>query len=303
MSVWTLRRQIEDENDDEDEDDWGGDHSAKSRAKAIGIPGIGRSFALAAICFSIRILKLGTLSSWPENPNFFSPRVKTQRMPVQKEADRWIKEESLRLEAPNGERRTLMAQIDRKYFETDPLTCARSLIGCELVWKETAGRTVETEAYAEHGDQASHTFLRRGTREFIKINPPGTLYVYLNYGVHWLLNFLVKGGSTNGFVLIRALEPTDGCTLMKARRGCSDHRNLCSGPGKLTQALAIDSAFHGRDFFQMNDARLVHRRGDVTVEIDRRGGITKSAELDWRFLLADSRFVSIPKRKTRLRTN
>jgi DNA-3-methyladenine glycosylase len=194
-------------------------------------------------------------------------------------------------------------QIDRGFFETDPLTCAQSLIGCELVWEKTAGRIVETEAYAEHNDQASHTFLRPGARKFIKLNPAGTLYVYLNYGVHWLLNFLVKGGSANGFVLIRALEPTNGRDLMRERRAESKDRNLCSGPGKLTQALAIDSAFHGRDFFQMDEARLLHRRQQVSVEIDRRVGITKSAELDWRFLLAGSSFVSIPKRKTRLRAN
>jgi DNA-3-methyladenine glycosylase len=194
-------------------------------------------------------------------------------------------------------------QIDRTFFETDPLTCARSLIGSRLVWKRTAGRIVETEAYAEHGDQASHSFFRRGTRKFIEMNPPGTLYVYLNYGVHWLLNFLVKSRNANGFVLIRALEPTDGRILMAKRRGITNDRSLCSGPGKLTQALAIDSAFHGQDFFQINDACLLHRHEKVNVEIDRRVGITKSAELDWRFLLADSPFVSIPKRKTRLRNN
>ncbi len=193
--------------------------------------------------------------------------------------------------------------VERTFFETDPVSCAESLIGCELVWGKTAGRIVETEAYAEHGDQASHTFLRRGTRRFIEINPAGTLYVYLNYGVHWLLNFLVKGGSANGFVLIRALEPTDGRNLMTQRRGTSADRNLCSGPGKLTQALAIDSAFHGRDFFQISDARLLHRRRRPAVEIDRRVGITKSVDLDWRFLLAGSGFVSRPKRKTRLRAN
>src|SRR6202030_3474342 len=106
------------------------------------------------------------------------------------------------------------SRIDRTFFETDPVACAQSLIGCELIWKKTAGRIVETEAYAEHGDQASHTFLRRGARQFIEINPPGTLYVYLNYGVHWLLNFLVKGAKANGFVLMRPLEPTGGSNLM-----------------------------------------------------------------------------------------
>jgi DNA-3-methyladenine glycosylase len=133
----------------------------------------------------------------------------------------------------------MASQIERTFFETDPLTCAQSLIGCELVWGKTAGRIVETEAYAEHDDHASHTFLRRGTRKFIEIHPPGTLYVYLNYGVHWLLNFLVKGGSANGFVLIRALEPTEGCNLMARRRGRSGERNLCSGPGKLSPAFAL----------------------------------------------------------------
>jgi DNA-3-methyladenine glycosylase len=190
-----------------------------------------------------------------------------------------------------------MTIIARPFFQTDPLNCAQALIGCELVWGKTAGRIVETEAYAEHNDQASHTFLRRGTREFIEIHPPGTLYVYLNYGVHWLLNFLVKGESANGFVLIRALEPTDGRDLMRQRRGGHEDRNLCSGPGKLTQAMAIDKRFHGRDFFQISAARLTQPAEMVTVEIDRRIGITKSVELDWRFLLAGSAFVSFPKKK------
>jgi DNA-3-methyladenine glycosylase len=196
-----------------------------------------------------------------------------------------------------------MTTISRPFFQTDPLTCAQALIGCELVWGKTAGRIVETEAYAEHNDQASHTFLRRGTREFIAIYPAGTLYVYLNYGVHWLLNFLVKGESANGFVLIRALEPTDGHDLMRQRRAGQEDRNLCSGPGKLTQAMAIDQTLHGRDFFQISSARLTLPRQPVTVEIDRRVGITKSVELDWRFLLAGSAFVSVPIKKTRLRNN
>ncbi|MBV8175552.1 MAG: DNA-3-methyladenine glycosylase [Verrucomicrobia bacterium] len=187
-------------------------------------------------------------------------------------------------------------QIDRTFFETDPLICAPSLIGCELIWGETAGLIVETEAYAEHGDEASHTFLRRGAREFIRINPAGTLYIYLNYGVHWLLNFLVKGSRANGFVLIRALEPTGGCDVMAQRRGISENRQLCSGPGKLTQALAIDHKFHGEDFFAISQAKLLPRRRRIHVEVDRRVGITKSAEFDWRFLLAGSGFVSLARK-------
>jgi DNA-3-methyladenine glycosylase len=193
--------------------------------------------------------------------------------------------------------------IDRTFFEGDPLVCAKSLIGCELVWGETSGVIVETEAYAEHGDAASHTFLRRGAREFIKKNPAGTLYVYLNYGIHWLLNFLVKGGEANGFVLIRALEPTRGIELMARRRSLSELHRLCSGPGKLTQALAINQKFHGRDFFTITGARILCRRDSVEIDVDRRIGITKAVDLDWRFLLSGSASVSIQKRKTRLRAD
>jgi DNA-3-methyladenine glycosylase len=195
------------------------------------------------------------------------------------------------------------AMIDRTFFEGDPLACARSLIGCELVWGEASGVIVETEAYAEHGDAASHTFLRRGAREFIQRNPAGTLYVYLNYGIHWLLNFLVKGREANGFVLIRALEPIRGIELMAERRGLLEFHRLCSGPGKLTQALAIDQKFHGRDFFSIAGARLLRGRQSIEIDVDRRIGITKAVELDWRFLLSGSASVSIQKRKTRLRTN
>ena len=193
--------------------------------------------------------------------------------------------------------------IDRIFFEGDPLNCARSLIGCELVWGEASGIIVETEAYAEHGDAASHTFLRRGAREFIEKNPAGTLYVYLNYGIHWLLNFLVKGRDANGFVLIRALEPTRGIELMAERRGLSEFHKLCSGPGKLTQALAINQRFHGRDFFQIAGTRIVRSQQSIEIDVDRRIGITKAVDLDWRFLLAGSLSVSTQKKKTRLRTS
>jgi len=129
------------------------------------------------------------------------------------------------------------------------------------------------------------------------------LYVYLNYGIHWLLNFLIKGGEANGFVLVRALEPTCGMELMAKRRGLSDHRQLCSGPGKLTQALAINEKFHGRDFFTIAGTRIVRGRETVEVDVDHRVGITKAVDFKWRFLLSGSHSVSIPKRKTRLRTD
>src|SRR5215469_16562382 len=175
--------------------------------------------------------------------------------------------------------------IDRSFFETDPLTCARAMIGCELTWADSAGIIVETEAYAAIGDEAAHTFLRSSARTFVAERPAGSLYVYLNYGMHWLLNFLVIGGATRGFVLIRALQPTRGIELMRARRGLSAEQSLCSGPGKLTQALAIDGSVHGRDVFALSYVRLKAPLGAATIETDLRVGITKSAELEWRFLL------------------
>src|SRR6184192_450618 len=121
--------------------------------------------------------------------------------------------------------------IGRRFFRCDPLTCARELIGAELVWEKCAGIIVEVEAYAAINDEAAHTFTRPTARAFIERNKPGAAYVYFNYGVHWMLNVLVKG-KENGFVLFRAIEPRHGLQLMRKRRGIDDIRRLCSGPGK-----------------------------------------------------------------------
>src|SRR5881397_1147539 len=136
--------------------------------------------------------------------------------------------------------------VRRSFFQRDPLSCARELIGTELIWGECSGTVVEVEAYAAVDDEAAHTFTRPSARSFIDRNKAGAAYVYFNYGVHWMLNVLVKGDA-NGFVLIRAVEPQRGIELMKRRRGVADVRRLCSGPGKLTQALAITGRYHEMD--------------------------------------------------------
>lgn len=192
-----------------------------------------------------------------------------------------------------------MGKVARSFFQTDPLTCARALIGCELVWGPTMGIIVETEAYSEIGDEACHTFLRRHARAFIRDHPAGSLYVYLNYGVHWLLNLLVCGGVANGFVLIRALEPGSGLELMRRRRRTDKLEALCSGPGKLTQALAIDGKFHGKDLFALPDAAVCSPYREPEIETDQRVGIIKSAALEWRFLAKGSPFVSVGKARPR----
>jgi DNA-3-methyladenine glycosylase len=198
-------------------------------------------------------------------------------------------------------------RIPRAFFRRDPILCARELIGAELVWGNCAGEIVETEAYLAENDEACHTFSRPTVRAFIERNKPGAAYIYFSYGAHWMLNVLVKG-ETNGFVLFRAVRPTRGVGAMKKRRGTDDERQLCSGPGKLTEAFAIthrhdemDLCVDPRHCF----VKLGAARADVVA--DARIGITRSAHHPWRFTLRDSKFVSRrPKtveRVDRLRTS
>jgi DNA-3-methyladenine glycosylase len=182
--------------------------------------------------------------------------------------------------------------IPASFFERDPLTCARELIGTELIWGGCSGVVVEVEAYAAINDEAAHTFTRPSARSFIGRNKPGAAYVYFNYGVHWMLNVLVKGDA-NGFVLIRALEPRTGIEEMKKRRGVADVKRLCSGPGKLTQAIGITGRHHEMDLCTDPKhcfARSAHMSADVVA--DARIGITRSAHYPWRFTLRGSEFVS-----------
>src|SRR5213596_1436269 len=140
--------------------------------------------------------------------------------------------------------------------------------------------------------RGAHTFTRPSARSFIERNQPGAAYVYFNYGMHWMLNVLVKGDA-DGFVLIRALEPRKGIERMKKRRGVNDLKRLCSGPGKLTQALGITGRHHELNLYA--DARhCFTRNAETTVDVvaDTRIGITRSAHYPWRFTLRGSEFVS-----------
>lgn len=196
-----------------------------------------------------------------------------------------------------------MSPFSPDFFARDPLACARDLIGAELVNEDCFGRILETEAYHEVGDPACHLFTRPSARDFARRNPPGTAYVYLNYGVHWLVNVLCLDERTGhaGFVLFRALEPTEGVDLMRERRGTSDLRRLCSGPGKLTAALGIKGSHHERSL--TGDPAFCLRPSNETAAIeiitDRRIGISAGKELPWRFLAKDHPGVSMPAGKTR----
>jgi DNA-3-methyladenine glycosylase len=194
--------------------------------------------------------------------------------------------------------------LPRSFFQRDPLTCARELIGCELVWGACAGIIVETEAYTAVGDEAAHTFTRPSARAFVAAHQAGAAYVYFNYGMYWLFNVLVKGGSEDGFVLIRALQPTRGLPAMRRRRFPKKTANgaaarprppeaLCSGPGKLTIAMGIGGQHHGTDLC-LRPTNAFHGPADPAIRClqDLRIGISRSAHFPWRFLAAENPFVS-----------
>ena len=184
--------------------------------------------------------------------------------------------------------------IRASFFQRNPLVCARELIGTKLVWEKCAGIVVETEAYFAQNDEASHTFSRPSARAFIERNKAGAVYIYFRYGAHWMLNVLEKGNE-NGFVLIRALQPVAGVTLMRKRRGTDDEGGLCSGPGKLTQALDITKRQHEMDLC-LDPRHCFMRDTDKNVDVvaDPRIGISRAAHHLWRFTLCDSPFVSRP---------
>ena len=192
--------------------------------------------------------------------------------------------------------------IGRDFFARDPVTCARELIGCTLVWGRCAGVVVETEAYGAVNDEACHTWSRPSARSFVAQHPPGAAYVYFNYGMYWMLNVLVKDGAEDGFVLFRAIEPTSGIAAMTRRRTANLKSKilnlkssawLCSGPGKLAQALGVTGRDHGRDFCAGRGVGFIGPGAPVEVEADVRIGISRAQDLPWRFLLRGSGHVSV----------
>jgi len=181
--------------------------------------------------------------------------------------------------------------LDRSFFAREVLSVARELIGVTLLVKGVGGIIVEAEAY-DHTDPASHCYQgKRTARNASMFGPAGHAYVYRSYGVHWCLNFVCGAEPTGSAVLIRALEPTDGIPAMRRRRGNFEIRQLCAGPGRLTQALGITVALDGKALDE-SPFLLLPRKERVDIAVGPRIGITRAMELPWRFGLQGSPFLS-----------
>ena len=182
--------------------------------------------------------------------------------------------------------------IKRAFFGRSVHEVAPDLIGATLLFNGVGGVIVEVEAY-HHTDPAAHSYRGPTPRNMVMFGPPGFVYVYRSYGIHWCVNFVSEKEGSASAVLIRALEPTHGLAVMRRRRGVEEVRALCSGPGKLTEALGITQAHNGLALDTPPFA-LYARTGKVDVVAGIRIGITKAVELPWRYGLRGSQFLSKP---------
>ena len=183
-------------------------------------------------------------------------------------------------------------RLTKSFFNRSVHEVAPDLIGATLLVNGVGGRLVELEAY-DQMDPAAHSFGGPTARNAVMFGPPGFAYVYRSYGIHWCLNFVCEPKGSAGAVLIRAIEPTAGLAAMRRRRGLSDPRLLCSGPGRLCEALGITGAQYGMAL-DTPPFQLFARQGEVDIVAGPRIGITKAADRPWRYGEKDSRFLSKP---------
>jgi DNA-3-methyladenine glycosylase len=186
--------------------------------------------------------------------------------------------------------------LTQRFFDRSVHEVAPELIGATLLVGGIGGVIVEVEAY-HHTEPAAHSYRGRTPRNAVMFGPAGVAYVYRSYGIHWCLNFVCEGEGSAAAVLLRALQPVKGLATMRRRRGLTDERLLCSGPGRLCEALAVTHAHNGRRLDRPPFA-LFARASAVEVATGPRIGLTKAAELPWRYGLAGSAFLSKPFKKS-----
>jgi DNA-3-methyladenine glycosylase len=183
-------------------------------------------------------------------------------------------------------------QLARGFFARSVHEVAPELIGATFLVDGIGGPIVEVEAY-HHSDPAAHSFGGPTARNAVMFGPPGHAYVYRSYGIHWCVNFVCEAEGSASAVLIRSLMPTKGLPTMRRRRGLEDERLLCAGPGRLCEALAITRAYNGVRLDAAPFA-LFARTSLVEIAAGPRIGLSKAAELPWRYGWAGSRFLSRP---------
>lgn len=187
-----------------------------------------------------------------------------------------------------------MTRLEADFFDRSVHEVARDLVGCRLLFNDCGGVIVETESY-HRDDPACHAYVGLTNRTEVLFGPPGRAYVYLSYGIHRLLNAVAEPEGEAAAVLIRALEPTDDLEAMRERRGARPDADLCSGPGKLTEALGIGLEQNGSDLNAAPFLLSASPGPRPEVVAGPRIGITKAVENPWRFSAAGSRFVSRPR--------
>ena len=185
-------------------------------------------------------------------------------------------------------------RLRQGFFDRSVHEVARDLIGCRLFFDGVGGTIVETESY-ERDDPACHAYVGLTDRTEVLFGPPGRAYVYLSYGIHSLLNAVAEPEGEAAAVLIRALQPTHGLEAMRERRGDRPDPELCSGPGKLTEALGVGLEQNGTDLTRDPFLLLRPEGGPPAIVTGPRIGITKAVERPWRFCAAGSPFVSRPR--------
>jgi DNA-3-methyladenine glycosylase len=183
-------------------------------------------------------------------------------------------------------------RLTRNFFNRSVHEVAPDLIGATLLCDGVGGRLVEVEAYHQT-DPAAHSYRGPTERNAVMFGPAGYVYVYRSYGIHWCLNFVCEPKGSASAVLIRAIEPTAGLKTMRRRRGVTDERLLCSGPGRLCQALRI-TALHNGLALDRPPFELFARQSEVEVIAGPRIGLTKAVDKPWRYGLKGSRFLSKP---------